>query len=72
MTSTGFIRKITHPTQGELYTTAIPTEWSESEPENRYHAPELGENTRDVLTELGYTEEEVKQLQVSGAVVCRA
>ena len=72
VTSTGFIRKITHPTQGELYTTAIPTEWSESEPENRYHAPELGENTRDVLTELGYTEEEVKQLQVSGAVVCRA
>ena len=36
--ATGFVRKVDHPTQGELQITAIPTEWSESVPENRLHA----------------------------------
>lgn len=71
VTSTGFIRKVTHPTQGDLYTTAIPTEWSESEPEDRYHAPDLGENTHEVLAEFGYSTEDVAKLLASGAAVCR-
>lgn len=69
--STGFIRRVTHPTQGDIYTTAIPTEWSESEPENRYHAPDLGENTQEVLAEFGYSTEDVAKLLASGAAVCR-
>lgn len=65
--ATGFVRKVAHPTQGELRTTAIPTEWSESVPENRLHAPELGENTRQVLSEFGYSDAEIDKLRASGA-----
>ena len=65
--ATGFVRKVDHPTQGELQITAIPTEWSESVPENRLHAPDLGENTREVLAEFGYSEAEIDQLHASGA-----
>jgi crotonobetainyl-CoA:carnitine CoA-transferase CaiB-like acyl-CoA transferase len=65
--STGFIRKIEHPTQGSLYATAIPTEWSESVPEDRCHAPDLGEHTREVLEEFGYSAQEIEHLVASGA-----
>ena len=69
--STGFVREVEHPTQGKLFATAIPTEWSESSPEERYHAPDLGENTREVLAEFGYSEEEIARLVAGGAAVPR-
>ncbi len=65
--ATGFVRKVKHPTQGDLNTTAIPTEWSESVPEERFHAPDLGENTREVLSEFGYSSAEIEGLHSSGA-----
>jgi crotonobetainyl-CoA:carnitine CoA-transferase CaiB-like acyl-CoA transferase len=70
--STGFVRKIDHPTQGELFATAIPTEWSRSQPQERLHAPDLGENTLAVLAEFGYGEAEVAQLVACGAAHDRA
>jgi crotonobetainyl-CoA:carnitine CoA-transferase CaiB-like acyl-CoA transferase len=45
----------------------VPSEWSESKPEYRRHAPRLGEHTREVLREAGLTNERIDSLIESGA-----
>jgi crotonobetainyl-CoA:carnitine CoA-transferase CaiB-like acyl-CoA transferase len=46
---------------------AVPSEWSESPPEYRRHAPRLGEHTREVLREAGYKDDEIERMITSGA-----
>ncbi len=65
--ATGFVREVEHPTEGRLRVTAIPTEWSESVPQHRSHAPLPGENTREVLREFGIASDEIEALVNSGA-----
>lgn len=67
----GFLRKIVHPTEGEMLEPAIPNEWSESVPEYRYPAPLLGQHTEEVLREAGYTERELSELETTGAIIIR-
>ena len=63
----GYFRSIEHPTEGRIRTTAVPSEWSESAPEYRRHAPRLGEHTREVLREAGLQDGAIEQLIASGA-----
>jgi crotonobetainyl-CoA:carnitine CoA-transferase CaiB-like acyl-CoA transferase len=67
LAATGFFRTVEHPTEGRLRSMAVPSEWSESAPEYRRHAPRLGEHTREVLREAGLTEERIERLLESGA-----
>ena len=69
--ATGFVREVEHPTEGTVRVTAIPTEWSESVPQHRSHAPLAGENTRDVLGEFGVAPDEIDELLTTGAA-CHA
>jgi crotonobetainyl-CoA:carnitine CoA-transferase CaiB-like acyl-CoA transferase len=62
----GYFREVEHPSEGRLRSMAVPTEWSESPPEYRRHAPRLGEHTREVLREAGLAEDEVDRLIASG------
>lgn len=64
----GFFREVKHPTEGVILDMATPTEWSESPPEVRYQAPNLGEHTRDILIEAGYTADEIQALADRGAI----
>jgi crotonobetainyl-CoA:carnitine CoA-transferase CaiB-like acyl-CoA transferase len=63
----GYFSLREHPSEGRIRTLAVPSEWSESQPEYRRHAPRLGEHTRDVLTEAGYSPVEIDELLSTGA-----
>jgi crotonobetainyl-CoA:carnitine CoA-transferase CaiB-like acyl-CoA transferase len=67
LAATGYFRTVEHPTEGRIMSMAVPSEWSESPPEYRRHAPGLGEHTREVLTESGYSEKKIQELLASGA-----
>jgi crotonobetainyl-CoA:carnitine CoA-transferase CaiB-like acyl-CoA transferase len=63
----GYFCHVEHPSEGRLKALAVPSEWSESAPEYRRHAPRLGEHTREVLLEAGFSEKEIQNLIDSGA-----
>jgi crotonobetainyl-CoA:carnitine CoA-transferase CaiB-like acyl-CoA transferase len=63
----GYLRAVEHPTEGSIKTLAVPSEWSDSPPEYRRHAPRLGEHTREVLAEAGISAEKIEQLLEAGA-----
>jgi crotonobetainyl-CoA:carnitine CoA-transferase CaiB-like acyl-CoA transferase len=63
----GYFRAIDHPSEGRINSMAVPSEWSESPPQYRRHAPRLGEHTREVLQEAGVSEQAIAALLQSGA-----
>ena len=63
----GYLQAVDHPSEGRIKTLAVPSEWSESKPEYRRHAPRLGEHTREVLREAGLSDQKVDSLLQSGA-----
>jgi crotonobetainyl-CoA:carnitine CoA-transferase CaiB-like acyl-CoA transferase len=67
LAATGYFRTVEHPTEGSIRAMAVPSEWSESPPEYRRHAPRLGEHTREILREAGYAAPEIEALIASGA-----
>jgi crotonobetainyl-CoA:carnitine CoA-transferase CaiB-like acyl-CoA transferase len=67
LAATGFFRTVEHPSEGRIRSMAVPSEWSESPPQYRRHAPRLGEHTREVLGEAGYSAAQIDALMASGA-----
>ncbi len=68
--ATGFWQFIDHPTEGRLRNTAFPVGFSATPADaKRRHAPRLGEHTRELLGEAGYTPERIDELLGSGAAV---
>jgi crotonobetainyl-CoA:carnitine CoA-transferase CaiB-like acyl-CoA transferase len=66
----GYLRTVDHPSEGRIRMLAPPSEWSETPPEYRRHAPRLGEHTREVLREAGLSESEIAAMLASGAARC--
>lgn len=68
--ATGFVSDMVHPTEGPMHTLAHPTKWSATPPARSFSpAPRLGEHTRQLLEEAGYTLERINTLLEQGA--CR-
>jgi crotonobetainyl-CoA:carnitine CoA-transferase CaiB-like acyl-CoA transferase len=63
----GYFQPIEHPSEGRLLSMKVPSEWSETVPEYRRHAPRFGEHTREVLREAGYDDAAIESLIASGA-----
>jgi len=61
----GYLKTVEHPSEGRIKVLAVPSEWSESAPEYRRHAPRLGEHTAEVLREAGLAEEKISALTKS-------
>jgi crotonobetainyl-CoA:carnitine CoA-transferase CaiB-like acyl-CoA transferase len=67
LAATGFFRTVEHPSEGRIRTPGVPTRWSASTPDYRHHAPRLGEHSREVLREAGYSDPEIERLIGAGA-----
>ncbi len=65
----GYFRSVEHPSEGSIKSMAVPSEWSESAPEFRRHAPRHGEHTREVLREAGYKDDAIGRMIESGAAI---
>ena len=62
------LRTVQHPSEGAIVSTAVPSKWSKSKPNNTRHAPLIGEHTMDILTEAGFAASEIDALREAGAV----
>ncbi|MBI4189469.1 MAG: CoA transferase [Betaproteobacteria bacterium] len=71
LNESGFFSLIDHPTEGKIRSMAVPTRWSRSAPEVKRQAPRLGEHSREVLKEIGYTDADIARMVASGVTVDR-
>jgi crotonobetainyl-CoA:carnitine CoA-transferase CaiB-like acyl-CoA transferase len=58
----GYLQAVDHPSEGRIRMLAVPSEWSDTKPEYRRHAPRLGEHTREVLREAGLSDQKIDAL----------
>jgi crotonobetainyl-CoA:carnitine CoA-transferase CaiB-like acyl-CoA transferase len=68
LAAVGFFHSMEHPTEGRIRLVGIPSRWSRSRPAIRRHPPGLGENTGEVLREIGYAPSAIERLTADGAV----
>lgn len=64
----GLRRKVQHPKAGEISLTAPPYRMDKTPPEIRRAPPFLGQHTEEVLSDLGYSREEIAELTRRGAL----
>ncbi len=65
---TNFFKIQDHPTEGKLLHPSFPVEFNEDQTAESLHAPSLGENTREILTDLGYSEFEIESFVSKGTI----
>ncbi len=63
-----FFKVQDHPTEGKLLYPSFPVEFNEDEISESLHAPSLGEHTKEVLTDLGYSEFEIESFVSKGTI----
>ena len=64
----GMLVEVPHPRLGPFRTVGVPVKLSETPAAIRRHPPDLGEHSREILVEAGYTDPEITAL-VRGGVV---
>jgi len=59
---------VDHPVKGRMKQVGIPMKLSETPGEIRRAASPIGQDTQDILQELGYTSEGINQLRKAQAI----
>jgi crotonobetainyl-CoA:carnitine CoA-transferase CaiB-like acyl-CoA transferase len=67
-TASGMLMAALHPRLPDYRTVGLPLKWDRQRPRMRRVPPLLGEHSADVLTWLGYTLDDVRNLQTRGVV----
>ena len=67
LVATGFWKEMDHPTEGRLKLPGVPVTFSETPGGIRRHPPTLGEHSREVLREAGYSDAAIAAMMASGA-----
>jgi len=62
------VAEIDHPLAGKIKTIRTPIRFSASPLKIKRHPPLLGQHTEEILSELGYTKEEIEGYKKTGAV----
>ncbi|TXT59052.1 MAG: E-cinnamoyl-CoA:R-phenyllactate CoA transferase [Promethearchaeota archaeon] len=62
------VKKVKHPKFGEIKNIASPIKMSRTPLKIRSLAPQVGENTKEILSNLGYSEKEIKSLKKNKAI----
>ena len=65
--ATGTIVEVDHPTRGKYLTVGNPIKMSDS-PTEVTRSPLLGEHTEEVLKQLGYSTDEIKQMRADQVI----
>ena len=64
----GIAQTVPSPKLGEICLVGQPVRLSRTPSKLGVSAPECGEHTESILTGLGYSDEEIEQLRVEGAI----
>ncbi len=64
----GLFQELEHPTEGTIQQARPPARFSESPAAIRRMPPRLGEHTREILTEVGYSEADIDALLSTNAI----
>jgi crotonobetainyl-CoA:carnitine CoA-transferase CaiB-like acyl-CoA transferase len=71
VTEVGLLECAEHPTEGTYRVIGSPVQFSATPASVRRHAPRLGQDNDEVLGELGYSEDELRELAEAGVTVRR-
>ncbi len=64
------VPEVDHPVAGKVQTIGLPLKFSQTPGSINSAAPLLGQHTHEVLLEIGYSEQEAKNLLDTGAALC--
>jgi len=70
LAATDFFEIAEHPTEGSIRSMRVAAEWSETPAVPPRLAPRLGEQSREILSEAGYSEREIDGMIDTGVTQC--
>ena len=67
--ASGMLPHVDHPDIPDYRDVALPIRWDGNRPDTTIVPPKVGQHTREILSELGYGDEEIDMLAASGTVL---
>jgi len=71
MIDRGITVDVEHPVMGKMKAVRNPVLFEDESPSIRRHAPLLGEHTEEILVHLGYSKDQIHELELSGIVLLK-